>query len=218
VESNHRTQIRRPPPRLTRPHPPGSPAKPAFPPTRAAPRSHRFSRGRPRRLWVHQLINVAWVAIHRHDFDRARQALEEYLDAGSWKNPVGIANGHGNLGLVAVYQHDRDEADSHYRQALALARAPRATPTIAEVLFGLGAVAAMDGDDERAVRLWGAAVGLKAAMKSPLSAPEQFIVESYLEPAGGRLSEDARERVRDEGNAMSLEEAVAYALDEEPRP
>jgi hypothetical protein len=55
-------------------------------------------------------------------------------------------------------------------------------------------------------------------MKSPLSAPEQFIVESYLQPAGGRLSEDARERVRDEGNAMSLEEAVAYALDEEPRP
>jgi hypothetical protein len=75
----------------------------------------------------------------------------------------------------------------------------------------------MDGDDERAVRLWGAAAGLKAAMEAPLATPEQHIVESYVEPAGARLPEDVRERARDEGAAMSLEEAVAYALDERPR-
>ena len=172
--------------------------------------------GVPPRLWVYELINVAWIALHRHDFDRARGALEEYLADESWKNPIGIANGHANLGLVAVYQGDRDEADSQCRQALALARAPRATPTIAEALFSLAAVAAMDGDDERAVRLWGAAAGLKAVMESPLSAPEQFIVESYLEPAGVRLPEDAREQARDEGAAMGLDVAVAYALDEVP--
>src|SRR5204863_7055661 len=77
--------------------------------------------GMSRRRWVYQLINVGWIAIHRSDFVRAREALQEYLDAESSKNPVGIANGHSNLGLVAVYEADRDEADFHCRQALAFA-------------------------------------------------------------------------------------------------
>jgi tetratricopeptide (TPR) repeat protein len=174
--------------------------------------------GAPRRLWISELINVGWIALHRRDFDRAREALEEYLDAESWKNPIGIANGHGNLGLVAVYEGDRDEADFRCRQALAFARAPRAKPTITEALFGLAAVAAMDGDDERAVRLEGAAAGLKVAMEAPLVAPEQHIFESYVEPAGARLPDDVRERARDEGAAMSLDDAVAYALDDVPVP
>ncbi len=170
--------------------------------------------GAPRRRWVHQLINVGWIAIHRGDLVRARDALEEYLDAESSKNPVGIANGHGNLGLVAVYECDRDQADSHCRQALAFARAPRAKPTIAEALFVMSAVAAMDGDDERAVRLSAAAAAVKTAMDAPLSAPERHIVETYLEPAGANMPQDTRERARSEGIAMSLDEAVAYALGE----
>jgi tetratricopeptide (TPR) repeat protein len=167
----------------------------------------------PRRLWLHQLVNVGWIALHRHDFDRAREALEEYLAAESWKNPVGIANGHGNLGLVAVYEADREQADEHFRKALERARVARAGPTIAEALFGLAAVAAMDSDAERAVRLWGAAGGLKAAMQAALSAPEEFIVERYLGPAGASLPGDVRAQVAAEGGAMSLDEAVAYALD-----
>ena len=169
--------------------------------------------GAPQRVWLHQLINVGWVALHRHDFPRAREAFEEYLAVDSWKSPIGIANGHGNLGLVAIYEGDRDAADAECRQALAYARAPRAGPTIAESLFGLAAVAAMDGDLGRAVRLWSAAEALKAAMQATLSAPEQFIVDRHLEPAGAGLAEEVRERARREGAAMNLDEAVAYALE-----
>ena len=83
--------------------------------------------GAPRRIWMYQLINVGWIALHRHDFGRAREALEEYLAEESWKNPVGIANAECNLAAVAVCEGDRDEADRRFRQALAYAREPRAT-------------------------------------------------------------------------------------------
>ncbi len=164
-----------------------------WPSTRRSLSSVRL--GVPRRLWVHQLINVGWIAIHRHDFVRAREALEEYLAAESWKNPIGIANGHGNLGLVAVYEGDRDEADRRCRQALVHARAPRANPTIAEALFGLGAVAAMDGDDERAVRLRGAADGLKAAME--VAALGARAAHRRAVPGAGRRADCRRTRANE---------------------
>src|SRR5262249_44686309 len=68
---------------------------------------HLFRKmGVPRRLWLAQLINLGWIALHRHDFARAREALEEYLAAESWKSPIGIANAQSNLGFVAIYQGD----------------------------------------------------------------------------------------------------------------
>ena len=170
--------------------------------------------GAPRRIWMYQLINVGWIALHRHDFGHAREALEEYLAEESWKNPVGIANAEVNLAAVAVCEGDRDEADRRFRQALAHARQPRVRPTIASALFGLAAVAAMDGEPERAVRLHGAADGLMKAMGAPLWGVDQLIVEQYVAPAEEGLPQDVRERTLKEGAAMSLEEAIAHALDE----
>jgi tetratricopeptide (TPR) repeat protein len=168
----------------------------------------------PRRIWISELINVGWIAIHRHDLPRAREALLEYLAHESLKNPVGIANANCNLALVAIYEGDRDEADFRCREALVGARVHRPKPTIAEALLSLGAVAAMDGDDERAVRLRGAAEAIKAAMEAPLYAPEEFVVERYLDPAAARLPAEFREPASALGSAMSLDEAIAYALDE----
>jgi hypothetical protein len=92
---------------------------------------------------MYQLINVGWIALNRHDFSRARAALEEYLAEESWKNPAGIANAEVNLAAVAICQERHDEAGRRFRQALVYARAPRARPTITSALFGVAAVAAL---------------------------------------------------------------------------
>ena len=77
----------------------------------------------------------------------------------------------------------------------------------------------MDGDAERAVRLHGAADGLMKAMESPLWGPDQLIVEQYVSSGRRRdFRQDVRERMLKEGAAMSLDDAVAYALDEVPVP
>ena len=160
--------------------------------------------GAPRRYWLYQLLNVGWIALHRHDLIRAKAALEEFLQTGSETNPVDIAIAHAHLGLVALNEDDRNVADRHFRQALAYAQPSRAKAIATEVLIGMGAVAAMDGDAERALRLWGAAVGMRAEMQSPLTAPEQVIVERYLEPICKSTGP--------EETTMSLDDAVAYAL------
>jgi predicted ATPase/class 3 adenylate cyclase len=174
--------------------------------------AHWVKLGVPRRLWSHQLINVGWLAMERHDFRRAKVALEDYLAGASLKNHPGIANAHCNLGLVALYEGNRNEAESRFRQSLALAHGLGTKPTIAENLFGLAAVAALDGEGERATRLFAAANLMTNAMGAPLSGPVRFIVERYLEPAEAELAAGLRTRARSEGNSMTIDEAVDHAL------
>jgi len=170
--------------------------------------------GVPRRVWMFQLINVGWIASNRHDFGRAREAFEEYLAEESFKAPVGIANAEVNLAYVAICEGDRDEADRRFRQGLVHARESRARPTIAPALLGLAAVAAIDGDPERAVRLYGTADGMMKAMDMPFWGLDELILKRYVVPAEDALAQDVRERVREEGEAMSLDETLEYALEE----
>jgi hypothetical protein len=136
------------------------------------------------------------------------------LAEDSYKGPLGIANAHAGLGLVALYEGDREGAAVRFRQALTLARQVGAKLTIAEAVYGLAAVAAIDGDVERSARLWGAADAIMQSTGSPLSAPEQFIVERYLEPARTALTHDLHLRARARGGSMRLDEALTYALEQ----
>ena len=170
--------------------------------------------GVPPHLWAWQLVSAGYIAMELQDFERARSAFAEYLAATSAKHPIGTATAYCNLGLVALYEHQRDAASDHLRHALVLARDTEAKVLITECLYGLAAVAAMDADPEQAVRLWGAAATLKDATSITLSTPERFIVAEYLEPARAEIADEIEEVTRIEGAAMSLEEAVASALDE----
>jgi tetratricopeptide (TPR) repeat protein len=170
--------------------------------------------GVPRRQWVHQLINVGSFAFQRHDFAGARAALEEFLAEDSGKTPLGIASAHGTLGLVALHESDREDAVVRFRQSLALARQAGAKPTIAEAIYGLAAVAAIDGDAERSARLWGAADAIRQSTGSPLSADAQFIVARYLKSARATLGGDVHQTARAEGGSMTLDEALTYALEQ----
>jgi predicted ATPase/class 3 adenylate cyclase len=170
--------------------------------------------GVPRRQWVHQLINVGSFALQQHDFAGARAALEEFLAEDSGKTPLGIASAHGTLGLLALHEGDREDAALRFRESLALARQAGAKPTSAEAVYGLAAVAAIDGDAERSARLWGAADAIRQSTGSPLSADDQFIVERYLEPARATLAGDVHRTARAGGGSMRLDEALAYALEQ----
>jgi tetratricopeptide (TPR) repeat protein len=168
----------------------------------------------PRRQWVNQLINVGWFALQQHDFARARAALEEYLAEDSGKTPSGIASAHDSLGLVALYSGNPEEAALQFRWALARARAAGTNRTIAAATYGLAAVAAIDGDAERSVRLWAAADAIRQSTSSPLATTERFIVERYLKSARAALAGDAHPTTREAVSSMSLDEALAYVLEE----
>ena len=169
--------------------------------------------GMPRRLWFHHFVNRGYWALQQHDFARARAALEEYLAEDAEKNPMAIAYAQGHLGLVSLYEGDREGAAARFRDALTLGCEAGAKRVIAEALYGLAAVAAIDGDGERSACLWGAADAILDSMGPPISAPEQFIVEHYLEPARAALADDVHLRARAKGSSMSLDEVRTYELE-----
>jgi len=168
--------------------------------------------GVPRQRLDLQLANIAWYALQQGDVTRAKAALEDYFGGPSRKDSIRTAVAHGNRGLVAAYEDDREAAASHFGEALALGREMGARPIIEEALHGLAAVAAMDGDAERAVRLWAAGEGLREATGVPLSEPLQFIAERYMRRAETQLSDEARTGAQAQGNSMTMEEAIEDAL------
>ncbi len=77
---------------------------------------------------------------------------------------------------------------------------------------GLAAVAASRGEPRRAARLLGAAEALLEAAGLVLYAHNE-LHQRAADATPEELGEQAWKEAREEGRAMSFEEAVAYALD-----
>ena len=84
---------------------------------------------------------------------------------------------------------------------------------------GLAAVAEALGEPRDAMRLLGAAEGLLEVTGAYLYAHmDHELHQRVADAARDRLGEQAWTEARDEGRAMSFEEAVAYALGDERAP
>jgi predicted ATPase/class 3 adenylate cyclase len=169
--------------------------------------------GAPREQWVNQLINVGWFALEQHDLASARAALDEYLAEDSGKTPSGIASAHDGLGLVALYEGDRQEAALRFRESLAIADEAGAKRTVAAAAYGLAAVEAIDGDAQRSLQLESAADVIRQSTGSPPSRQEQFIVARYLDAARAAVTDDAHRPEQRKVSPIELDEAIAYVLE-----
>jgi tetratricopeptide (TPR) repeat protein len=111
------------------------------------------------------------------------------------------------LGEVALDEHDLQQALNLYRKSLAtFAGRTRNERDIAYCLAGVGAVAAAEGQVTRAGRLAGAVERICESRGVPLWMPS--LSYKRLLDATSITSEDI-----EAGRAMTLDEAVAYALD-----
>jgi hypothetical protein len=84
------------------------------------------------------------------------------------------------------------------------------------LLEDMGGLAALEGLPQRALRLVGAASNLRVEIGAPLSPVEQVKLEKLLEPARQALNDLAQAAAFGEGRAMSLEQAIDYALSSRP--
>jgi predicted ATPase/class 3 adenylate cyclase len=120
----------------------------------------------------------------------------------------------GNLGLAALLRGEADTASRAFREELALCRDMVIRPVIFEGLRGLAAVAVVADDGVRAATLVGAA---EAHRYDNAPGPvEARLDEAFFAPARSRLGTEAWNAAAREGNVLSFDEAIAYAL-EEPR-
>ena len=120
----------------------------------------------------------------------------------------------GNLGLAALLTGETDTASHAFREELTLCRDMVVRPVAFEGLRGLAAVAVVDGDDERAATLVGAADAHR--YDRPEDPVEARLDATFFEPARARCGTDAWNAAAREGGALSFEDAIAYALEEPP--
>jgi predicted ATPase/class 3 adenylate cyclase/DNA-binding NarL/FixJ family response regulator len=165
------------------------------------------------------LSNLGNIAFEQGDYVTARALREEGLtlmrEVG---DTSGIAADLGSLAEITLEQGDYVTARALYEESLTLLRGLGNTWGIAASLEGFAAVSSVQGHAEQALRLAAAAAALRQAISAPLSPAEQAQLERWLVLARQALSETTRTAAWEAGRAMTLEQAIASALEPAPQP
>jgi tetratricopeptide (TPR) repeat protein len=150
------------------------------------------------------------VALEQGDTERAETLLTESLEVSrELGNKNGVALQLLNLGKNALGRNDCRRASALIHQALLLRREMGNTRGILECLREFGKVAAAEQRYERAARLLGAAEPLWEM----LNERGRRMYEDEDRTIRAQSDEVASEKARAEGRAMSLEQAIEYALE-----
>ncbi len=159
------------------------------------------------------LLMIGHVARAEGDESRASSCYDESLVLAY---AIGaerlIATVRHNQAYIALHQHDTARATTYLLESLAISRAMRSEGQAAWSLATLGGVAAAQCQAGRAARLLGVAEAYFKAINQWVGETERAEHESYIAVARAQLGEDAFRAAWAAGQAMTLEQAIAYAL------
>jgi len=153
------------------------------------------------------------------DYATARRLLDESLTIQKeLGNKHEVASALLVLGSVACCEGDHQAARQIHQESLALSREVGSKLGIASALLDLGSVAALracPAAAQRAARLLGAGHQTFDALKDVLFDSELATYDRALATCHATLSEEEFEQAWNEGVAMTMEQAIAYALEED---
>jgi tetratricopeptide (TPR) repeat protein len=162
------------------------------------------------------LNSLGLIACAKGDYPRATAMCEEGLSlARDLGEKGGVARALNILARVAFYRGDHARATALHRESLLIFRDLREKLGIAQCLERLG-VATAASAPERAARLFGAAASLREAIDAPLPPFEATEYDSTVNRVRATLPAATHAAVWAEGRAMTLEQAVEYALIDRP--
>jgi predicted ATPase/class 3 adenylate cyclase len=119
-----------------------------------------------------------------------------------------------DLGRVAFDQGDTDRAAVLFKESLKLNQEPGYEIDITDSLVDLAGVAEALGLPARAARLLGAAESIRQSISGSLTPVKRTIFDRYAATIHARLDEATFGAAWAEGQALTIERAVAYALNE----
>jgi predicted ATPase/DNA-binding SARP family transcriptional activator len=181
------------------------------------------------------LASAAYAAMGVGSDLDARELVERAIPiARRLDDPALWMRVHGDVGLAALLTGDVDAAGEAFREELRLGRELVVRPFTYEGLSGLAAVAATRDEPDRAARLAGAAgLGQRPALDAnetpsvtvacctgalrygaPYAVIEDRLDATFFDTARTSCGLDAWNAAADEGAALGLDDAIAYALQE----
>jgi predicted ATPase/DNA-binding winged helix-turn-helix (wHTH) protein/Tfp pilus assembly protein PilF len=160
------------------------------------------------------LNNLGEVAQCQGNYQLARSLYEEGLAiCKRLGNRRGTALVLGNLGNTACQQGDYESAGSHYKESLTTYREFAEKLGVVSVLVGVADLAATQRQPERAAQLLGATEYLYETTGTRPNLAERAVRDRAVANARAALGEESFSAALAEGRAMSLEQAIAYALE-----
>jgi predicted ATPase len=168
------------------------------------------------RMLADMLISLGYTYLLEGDHERATALNEEAAELCRKRGyRGGLQYALDNLGWVALLREDHERAKALHEESLVLCKEIGDKEIGSESLEGLACSAASGGEAQRAARLFGAAQALREAAGYHQRPRERSLREPYLTIARSGSDEGAWETAFAEGQGMSFEEAVEYALSTE---
>ena len=168
---------------------------------------------------THFLMNLGYSLLLEGEYERGATLSEE---------AAALCREHGykgrcqdaldNLGWAALLQEQHERGRSYFEESLAISKELGDKLTPSSSLEGMACLSAAEGEASRAARLFGAAQALLEAVGAVAFEPtpeEEAWREPYLGAARSQLGEAAWGETLARGRAMTLQEAIEYALSEE---
>jgi DNA-binding CsgD family transcriptional regulator len=115
------------------------------------------------------------------------------------------------LTLATTFQGDFDRAIQACQEALAMSQALGQKNGLAFSLEEMAGIAGVQGQAQRATKLFGAAEALREAIGAPLPPGFRALYERVMVTARAHLGEAAFAETWAQGRAMTLEQAIAEA-------
>ena len=163
------------------------------------------------------LGNLASEALRRGDHEQAATLCEEGLSLARALGDKGsTATFLGDLGVAMLVRGDPERTTELMKEGLAISQELGDKYHYHGHLVHLAHAAGVAGEALREARLLGAAQGFRESADIPLLDLEVREDRHYPSvTARSQVGEEAWERAWEEGRAMTLQEAVSYALEEE---
>lgn len=159
------------------------------------------------------LNNLGCLATDENDLPQAYHYFQQsYNYFAEQSNKYGIALTLNNLALTNRMMGDLIQAQAQYRQALLLNQELGNLQRTAEVITGIGTVAGLQGELEKAARLFGFAEALveQAGASLPPSDLNNYLTQK--EAVRSRMGDASFIASWLAGQAMTLEDAITYGL------
>jgi non-specific serine/threonine protein kinase len=161
--------------------------------------------------------NLAELERWKGNDQQATSLLEEALEIQrELGDTYGMAMACNNLGYVMHNLGDYERAAFYFGQSLMLNRELGDKVHIAGCLAGLAWVAAAKGHPAAAARLLGTVEPMLEILGAVLDPSDRLPYDQNLRAVRAQLDDASWEAEQAAGRAMTLEQAVAYALEERP--
>lgn len=164
---------------------------------------------------THAFIGLGDSYRHQGNYDHAEQFYKDALSvARKYSIKEEQAGAVLGLGFVALYRSDYLLAEQYFRDYYNIRRHFHKIWPVIDFLDGLAAVAAGCNQFERAAKLHGAAQALFSSFNLPDISYDRVESDNLIQMAREQFGEERFEVLAAEGRAMTVEQAVAYALEE----